>query len=45
MAAGYAAGGKGGDMIATAAGVKVLVATRPVDFRRGAVLKLKVWSM
>ena len=26
----------GGDVIAVAAGVRVLVATRPVDFRRGA---------
>jgi hypothetical protein len=28
--------GKGGDMIAVPAGVRVLVATKPVDFRQGA---------
>ena len=31
-----AAGREGGDMIAVPAGVRVLVATKPVDFRRGA---------
>jgi transposase len=36
MAARRAAGREGGDMIAAPAGVKVLVATRPVDFRKGA---------
>ena len=36
MAARCAPGCEGGDVIAVAAGVRVLVATRPVDFRRGA---------
>src|SRR5215204_4766114 len=36
MAAGRAAGCEGSDMIAAATGVKVLVATKPVDFRKGA---------
>ena len=31
-----AAGGEGGDVITVPAGVRVLVATKPVDFRRGA---------
>jgi hypothetical protein len=34
--AGGAARHEGGDMIAVPAGVRVLVATKPVDFRRGA---------
>jgi transposase len=33
VAAGCAAGREGGDMIAAPTGVKVLVATKPVDFR------------
>jgi transposase len=36
MAARRAAGREGGDMIAASAGVKVMVATKPVDFRKGA---------
>jgi transposase len=36
VAAGRAAVREGRDMIAAAAGVKVLVATKPVDFRKGA---------
>ena len=36
LAAGRVAGREGRDMIAVPAGVKVLVATKPVDFRRGA---------
>jgi transposase len=36
MAARRSAGREGGDMIAAPAGVTVLVATRPVDFRKGA---------
>jgi transposase len=36
MAAGRAARGEGGDMIAAPSTVKVLVATKPVDFRKGA---------
>ena len=36
MAARCAAGREGSDMIAAATGVKVLVATKPVDFRKGA---------
>jgi hypothetical protein len=35
LAAGRVAGREGCDMIAAPAGVKVLVATKPVDFRRG----------
>ena len=31
-----AAGGEGGDVITVPAGVRILVATKPVDFRRGA---------
>ena len=31
-----AAGGEGRDVIAVPAGVRILVATKPVDFRRGA---------
>jgi transposase len=36
MAAGCTARREGGDMIAAPSTVKVLVATRPVDFRKGA---------
>ena len=36
MADGGAAGREGSDVIGVPAGVRVLVATRPVDFRRGA---------
>ena len=36
MAARCIAGREGGDMIAASAGVKVMVATKPVDFRKGA---------
>src|ERR1700747_2146687 len=36
VAAGCAASREGSDMIAAATGVKVLVATKPVDFRKGA---------
>ena len=35
LAAGCASGREGGDMIAVPAGVRVLVATKPVDFRKG----------
>jgi hypothetical protein len=35
LPAGHAAGREGGDMIAVPAGVKVLAAAKPVDFRKG----------
>jgi hypothetical protein len=35
LASGRTAGREGGDMIAVPAGVKVLIAAKPVDFRKG----------